>query len=156
MSNQVSLQNKTLLTAAQLKSLVASPVLLIPGKAGCVIDLETVYFRYLAGSTPFNPASGDAFVLYTGTKSSCLTALNPTGAEGFIDQTTDQSAWAAPAYSVVITTGDDAAVPLSGIKGAGGYLTQFNGTFPSGTDWTAGNGALLVFLRWSYLLIGEL
>ena len=69
------LQNKTLLTAAQIKSLVASPVLLIPGQAGCVIDLQSVYFRYIHGSVPFNPVAGDGFVLFNGIHANCLTNL---------------------------------------------------------------------------------
>lgn len=158
MSNQSSYQNKTLLIAAQLKSLVASPVLLIPGEAGCVIELQSAYFRLLSGATPFNPGAGDALVLFTGTTSHCLTSLNPVPATGFLDQTTDQSAWATPSFSSVLTSGNPPATPLSDIVGAGGYLTQFNtaDTFPMGTDWTTGGGALLVFLRWSYLPIGEL
>lgn len=151
------LQNKTLLTAAQIKSLVASPVLLIPGQAGCVIDLQSVYFRYIHGSTPFNPVTGDAFVLFNGTHANCLTSLS-VNATGFIDQTTDQSAWTQPSFSSNITAGAPPAIVLSVLEGAGAFLTQYatGGTFPTGTDWTQGNGSLLVFLRWAYVPIGEI
>ena len=158
MSYQSVLQNKTLLTAAQLKSLVASPVLLIPGQAGCVIDLQSVYFRYIHGSVVFNPGANDVFVLYNGTQSSCLTSLSMTVASGFIDQTVDQSVWSSPSFSSIIIAGTPPALALSTFKGAGAFLTQYNsaGTFPAGTDWTLGNGSLLVFLRWAYVPIGEI
>ncbi len=151
------LQNKTLLTAAQIKSLVASPVLLIPGQAGCVIDLQSVYFRYIYGSVPFNPAANDGFVLFNGIHANCLAAFYVTAA-GFVDQATDQSAWAQPSFCNNFTAGTPPAIALSVLEGTGAFLTQYDtgGTFPAGTDWTLGNGSLLVFLRWAYVPIGEI
>ncbi len=153
-----TLQNKTVLTAAQILTLSSAPVLLIPGKAGCLIELNSVYFRYLHGSVPFNPAASDVLMMFTGASdAACLNPINGVIATGFVDQSVDMAAWMAPTLSEANNSNSaTGARPLSDVLGQGLYLFQFDssGIFPAGANWTLGNGSLVVFLRWSYMKIG--
>lgn len=161
MSNTSLLQTKLILSSAQLLNLNTNPVLVIPGVVGCLIDVQSIYFRYIHGTTPFNPSSSDGFVFFNGSLENALTAINPIQASGFIDQSSDQSAWGAPVLSGLNGAGDVSeagAIALSAIEGIGLYLTQYNvdDSFPTGANWTDGNGSLAVFLRWAYVQVGGL
>lgn len=142
---------KVVLSASQLLTLNSDPVLLVPGKTGCVIELSSVYYRYLHGSTPFNPGDTDMIALTFGPVSSGNVVVVPAPASGFIDQSVDQSAWSNPNWTGIVAY---PAFPISGYVGGGISLTQYAGvSFPEGTDWTQGNGQLAVFLTYAYLEI---
>ena len=141
------------LTPAQIKSLIASPTLLITGRAGQIIKLLSCFIRYQPGTVSFGTIqAGDAITPMLG--SSISTALIQNDGEGltatgFIDQTTNaMGAWLLMPW----INPDESPVSPAVLKGASVYLTQFNqNTYPSGTDWTTGNGTLTVFLRYSFI-----
>ena len=94
-------------------------------------------------------------MLFNGTHANCLTNTI-VNATGFIDQTTDQSAWTQPSFSMNITAGTPPAIVLSVLEGAGAFLIRYaSGGFSRGTDWTLGN-RVFGFLRWAYVPIGEI
>ena len=155
MSNQAMFENKQVISTAQILNLNSVPVLIIPGQAGCVIDMISIYFRYIAGTTPFNPGISDLIQLFSGSpEANALLNFSSVVTTGFIDQSTDQSAWGAATLTGINLTTPQ-AVPLSSVEGQGVYLTQWNSSdsFPTGANWSTGNGSLVVFCSWSYLRV---
>lgn len=138
------------LTAAQILSLNTNPVELISGSAGQILVVYSVYLRYFHGSTPFNPQSDDQFAFYTGNINSTYLIPYPGGqfAQGFIDQTQDMSQW----YSPAMDGQTNVSANLTDIEGSGLYLTQFNYNdgFPTGTNWTEGNGTMLALIEYGF------
>ena len=139
------------LTPAQIKSLIASPTLLVAGKAGQIINLLACFMLFNPGGTAFGTlATGDAISpVIGGTGSNALLSNDGSGvlATGFIDQAVPMGIWLDP-FWVNTATPTPAA-----LRGASMFLTQFNqsGGFPNGTDWTIGNGTLTVVVRYSFL-----
>jgi hypothetical protein len=140
---------KVVITAAQLLTLHTAPVLLVPGQAGCVIEIESLYYRYFHGSVQFNPATADQIaVVFGSTSSSSNPNVNPELAKGFVDQAVDMSCWASPSWGL---NGVIKAFPLATYKGQGLSLMQYGATFPTGANWAQGNGQLAVFLKYAYI-----
>ena len=158
MSNFSYHESKTILTPSQLLSLNTVPIQLIPGQPNCVIELLSIYMRFLHSTVAYNPNAdgGDTFYLYQGTPSpnTCLYG-GFISASGFVDQSVDMAAWGIPStFEVPLpSTENGFAVPFSDVVGSGGYLIQAdeNDVFPNGANWTTGNGSLAVFLRWAYI-----
>ena len=144
MANSSFQELKVVLTATQILSMHTNPVLLIAGVSECVIDINSIYFRYLHGSTPFNPAESDVIYVANGVVPDVLIPFDTTIATGFVDQTVDMSVWNSSLAG---------AVPLSYILGKGIYLYQGTGTGGSGSNWTQGNGELAVFIKYAYVEI---
>ena len=144
---------KTVLSSAQLLTLNSAPVLLIPGKTGCLIELQSMYFRYFHGTTQFNPGANDFISVYFGPAVPSNPVVPPyiMFAQGFVDQTVDQSAWNTPAWGG--NGNGNIPFPLSSYIGTGISINQWNegDTFPTGTDWTQGNGSLAVFIKYAYV-----
>jgi len=143
---------KTVLSSAQLLTLNSAPVILVPGRSGCLIEIQSLYFRYIYGSTPFNPGSSDAIAVYFGPAvSSNPVSVLSLRAKGFVDQTVDTSMWNSPSWG----GNGNRNVPfaLSSYIGTGISINQWDaiGSFPTGTDWTLGNGSLAVFVKYSYV-----
>lgn len=144
--------------ASQVLTLQTTPVLLVPGEALYLMNVNNAVVKYVAGSTPFNPATYDALVIYTGDGTTLGSLKLYPGAQclakGFLDQavnhTTYFDAWMGDNGS----NANGGPAPASSIVGIGLYLSQFNSqsTFPSGSNWTQGNGSLVVEIEYSYLL----
>ena len=145
--------------ASLVLTLKTSPVLLVAGEALYLMNVYNLVVKYVAGTTPFNPTSTDAFAAYTGDGTETGSLLLYPGAnylaKGFVDQAVNHTmymdAWLGTNGSL---TGGLSAAPASSIVGSGLYLSQFNSgsTFPSGSNWTQGNGSLVVEIEYSYLL----
>ena len=149
---------------SRVLTLNSNPVQLVPGSSGNLLTLNSLYIRYVKGSAIFNPAANDVIVAFTGDGTAAGSLLTYPGAvflaTGFVDQTQDMSGyldgWLGQ-IAIANTSDSPAARPASIIVGAGLYLTQFSHNpdfrnFPSGTDWTQGNGSLIVRVEYSYLL----
>lgn len=148
-----SQQLKTILSAAQLLTLNSVPVVLVPGKSGCLIELQSLYFRYIHGTTQFNPGSNDVISVYFGPAVSSNPAALDTAltAPGFVDQTVDASMWGPPSWGG--NGNGNTPFTLSSYIGTGISINQWDtgGSFPTGTDWTQGNGSLAVFVKYAYV-----
>jgi hypothetical protein len=148
---------KVVLTASQLLTLHTSPVLLVAGVAGTIIDVNSIYYRYLHGTTVFNPASTDGVMVVNGIMPNVLSEAGYLFATGFLDQSVDMSAWGNPMAGSPANTSNFfiSGVPLSYFVGQGLYLYQGNVSSPSvwgqGANWTQGNGELAVFLKYAFL-----
>jgi len=144
---------KTVLTAAQLLTLNSNPVLLVPGRAGCLIELQSLYMRFIYGGTAFNPGPNDELSIYLGP----AVSTNPFGqyilvsAQGLVDQTADQAVWQQPTWG---GSGGVVFPPLSYV-GSGISITEWDddgaNSFPTGTNWSQGNGELAVFIKYAYV-----
>ena len=155
MSSFPTTESKIVLSAAQLLSLNTSPVLLVPGKTGCLIELMSAYFRYVHGATPFNPGVSDQLTLIYGPILSSNPTVNLTPATGFVDQSVDMANWLSPSWggNGQPSTGVSQGFPLSSYIGQGISILQFDAgdTFPTGTNWTQGTGSVVVFLKYAYV-----
>jgi hypothetical protein len=142
------------LTAAQIKTLHTTPVVVAPGKTGCIIDVKSMVIVYHYGGTPFNPGSSDAVCFITGTLPNAFVgyAGDTIQAEGFCDQATDQIVQ-SPSWWVV---GSNAAsIPLSDVIGSGISIWQYAALstgWPTGANWTTGNGTFTVYVTYSYIV----
>jgi hypothetical protein len=138
------------LTATQLLTLNSAPVVVVPGKTGCIVDIKSCFARYNPGSTPFNvnhASTTDIFQLYTGTTDNNFNTYQ-LGCAGFLDQTTSQMGWIASNWWL------SDPQPLTDVEGASIYLAQYDGNqgFPAGTNWTVGNGTLTLIMRVAYIV----
>ena len=141
------------LTAAQIKTLHTTPVVVAPGKTGCIIDVKSMVIVYHYGGTPFNPGDSDAVCFITGTLPNAFVgyAGDTILAEGFCDQATDQIVQ-SPSWWVV---GSNAAsIPLSDVIGSGISIWQYAALvgWPTGANWTTGNGTFTVYVTYSYIV----
>jgi hypothetical protein len=143
---------KVVLTSTQILAMHTSPVALVPGRTGCIIDVNSIYYRYLHGGTPFNPAGDDSIFLTEGSVTAGL--VSGFIATGFVDQSVDMSTWAeSPVGGFASGEGGNAAT-LSAILGAGLFFTQTSESNPSqGANWTQGNGQIAVFVKYAYVEI---
>ena len=145
------------LTAAQVKSL-NTPILVVPGIAGYIPLIESGYMVFTPGNTPYNVGPNDSIVLYVGNGTLTGSLLNYTGtsAADFIDAFDPDAtiAFFDPSY-MFGTAGSPIAVsvPTSDVSGNGMYLIQYDSSmnFPSGANWTAGNGTLKIVVEYSYV-----
>lgn len=133
------------LTAAQILSLNSAPVELLAGTAGSIIIVYSLYIRLFHGTTPFNPQATDFLVYYLGNTNNTTLTNFQTKATGFVDQTQDMSSWQSPYM------GEGGGADLTAdIKGSGLWLTQCtDNSFPSGANWTQGNGTMLVLIEYA-------
>lgn len=136
------------LTASQVLNLGTTPVQIIAGSPGQILIVYNAYLRLFAGTIPFNPASGDAFGFYTGNLTNTFAIDYPAGlpAEGFADQTVDMSQWHngwLAGFGPTDATAD--------IIGSGLSLAVGNGSWPTGSAWTQGNGTMLALVEYSYV-----
>jgi hypothetical protein len=146
------------ISSDQILTLNSVPVEILAGTPGSIINIYSLYLRLFHGDTPYNPQTDDVFVFYLGNPNNTTLisfGSSPGGARatGFVDQTQDMSCWLMP-----FMCGDgnsDASADLTvDILGSGLWLTQFTGptgNFPSGTDWTQGDGTLLALVEYSVI-----
>jgi hypothetical protein len=143
-------------TAAQIKSMHTSPVQLVPGQAGCIVDIKSILLVYHAGTQVFNPTSTDFVGVFTGTIPNIFSTYTNGVclAEGFTDQASDQLVWAFPWWDTgAQNTGID-AVALSAVIGSGIFLWYYDtgDVFPGGANWTQGNGTITAYVEYSYIV----
>ena len=81
------------LSAAQIESAFATPILILPSVSGKIIHLISVNYEYLYGGTPFVVTSGQVAVQSEGI-SPPWTSAEPTA--GLLDQTSNTEAYAVP------------------------------------------------------------
>jgi len=145
------------LTASQIKTLHTTPFLVVPGRGGCIIEIKSAMVVYHAGSTPFNPGSGDEICFITGTLPNAFVDY-PGGfgqAQGFCDQTTDQFVESPAWWNNEGTLGTNSNLPLADVIGSGISLWQYAALstgWPTGANWSAGNGTMTVYIRYSYIV----
>jgi len=138
------------LTSAQLLSLNSAPIEVITGTSGSIINVYNLYLRFFHGTTPFNPQPEDGFVFYLGNPDNTTLvnygAISGCNAQGFIDQTQDMGSWLDGWMG-----GGTAADLTADILGSGLWLTQYNSnnTFPTGSNWTQGNGTMLALIEYA-------
>ena len=142
------------LTAAQIKTLHTTPVVVAPGKAGCIIDVKSMVIVYHYGGTPFNPSMQDAVCFITGTLPNAFVGYSgdTIAAAGFCDQTTDQFVQSSPWW---VVGSEDASIPLSDVIGSGISIWQYAGvsaSWPTGANWSSGNGTFTVYVTYSYIV----
>ena len=141
-------------TSTQIKSMFTNPVLLVPGKTGCIVDLKSSWLVYHKGTIVYNPGAQDGLVFITGVLPNAF--LNYVGdivqAQGFCDQTTDQII-ESPGWWISDASHQNSN-PLSDVIGSGIYLWQYNalGTYPNGANWTLGNGTFTAYLEYAYIV----
>lgn len=154
MSYQPQMQTVVVnLTAAQIKSLHATPVLIVPGVSGAFLDVRSVWIQYNPGSTPFGTINiNDVIALVSGTDTAggnLISTNDGTGlqATGMVDQSVKMGTWQLPQL-----------IPINSIpntnttSGQGLFLTQYTVfSYPSGVDWTVGNGNMTVVVRFAYV-----
>lgn len=153
MSYNAQLTAAITLTAAEVKSLIASPTLLVSGRAGAIINLLSCLLVYQSGGTPFGTIqSGDAISPVLGKGQAWGLIVNDGGgciAAGFIDQSVTMASWLDSSF----VNNNSGNPTIADLEGASLYLTQFNQNdgYPSGTDWAIGNGTLTVFIRYTFV-----
>lgn len=142
-------------TAAVL-TLNSNPFVIVPGLAGFVPNLKSLYIRYNFGTQVFNPTSNDFLNAVIGSGANALlnniVLTSPT--VGFVDQTQNMALFydtylqaQGPGFS------GSNSVALSSLSGSAIKLIQYrkNMTFPAGVDWTQGDGSLTVFVEYVYM-----
>src|ERR1700685_4126888 len=97
MNGPIHLNARVPITAAQIKLLNTTPVQIIPGAPGKIVNIYNLYLRYFFGTTPFNPVDGDSFIWFLGSTSATAIVNYPstgdTNAVGFVDQSQDMGQW---------------------------------------------------------------
>lgn len=165
MSTPTHFFSTTAVSSAEMLTLQTKPVQLVAGSPTFLMNVYNVVIKYAHGSTPFNPAATDILVVYTGDGTSVgslvLYADPLILTQGFIDQSEDLTLyidnWFATNGALHASGGGTPpinAAPASSIVASGLYLSQCDSTtlFPSGSNWTQGNGSLVVTVEYSYLL----
>ena len=148
-------------TSAQIQTLNSAPLSVVAGIVGAVPVVEAGFVIYNPGSTPYTVGANDVVALTTGPS---LSAGNPplinyTGflAQGFVSGGFDPDGTIAfwnPSYqSETPSSPAKAAIPASNLVGASIFLTQHDSSlaWPSGTDWTSGNGTMTLFIEYSFI-----
>ena len=139
-------------TAAQIKQLNTTPIEIVPGKSGSVIDLKSVFFVYNFNTTAFGTIDpNDTLVLVNGIPPNCFNNATLPNVTGFLDQTESMGQWD---FSIWYAPG--ASVPPSDLLGKNVSLFQYNLNtgWPNGTNWTTGDGTLTIFVRYTYINVG--
>ena len=145
------------LTAAQIKTLHTTPAVVAPGKTGCIIDVKSMVIVYHYGGTPFNPGGSDAVCFITGTLPNAFVGYpgDTIQAEGFCDQATDQIVQSPPWWVNEGSSGTGNSLPLADVIGSGISIWQYaalGGGWPTGANWTTGNGTFTVYVTYSYIV----
>lgn len=116
-------------SSALLKNLVATPLLILPGRPGIFFNLISATIEYVFGGTKYtvNPATEWQIQVGSSYAAPGFAPFEQITPMGFFDQTASQVAGLINGTLVEIT-------PSSSVNGVGIYLTS------SGPNLTAGNG----------------
>lgn len=147
------------ITTAQILNMATSPVSLLPGIPGYLVDIRGCFLRYNFGGTAFNAVAGDFLSLLTGINgpggSGMVSYPGGITASGLVNKTVDSGAfmdsWWGGGFYNGANHGFNA--PLASIIGKGASLFQYNSGhfFTFNNNWTLGNGSLDVYLDYEYL-----
>ena len=138
-------------SATQIKSLHTSPVLLVPGVSGCIVDIKSLILVYHAGAQAFNPGGEDQLAAITGALPNSFLATG-FSASGFCDQSSDQINWVENWWDPGDGNGNN--LPLADIIGSGISLFQYNvnDVWPGGANWTLGNGTFTAYIEYTCIV----
>jgi hypothetical protein len=144
----------TTLSAAQVSTLNSNPVLVVPGISGYVPIIESGYMIYVPGTLPYTVSPDDAIALYVGdgTPDGSIINYAELPADNFIDAfNPDKGIYIfTPSYQWT-TPSSIPHVPTSSLSGHGIYLNQWASPFPTGTNWTGGNGTIKIVIEYNYI-----
>jgi hypothetical protein len=146
-------------TAAQIKNLNTTPILLVAGVSGCVLDVKSCFLRYNFNTTPFGTINANDCILVINSATpndipNCFGLGEGFGiATGFVDQSQSMGLWLQPAWSNQVST--DTPVAASSTVGTGLYLFQYDigSGFPAGANWSTGDGTITAILRYSVIKV---
>jgi hypothetical protein len=130
------------LTSAQVQSLKASPVTLIPAPGvGNYLNIVAVVLQYKAGSTPYAVPSGGHFSLLLGVGGSASGPIESSdlSATGFLDQSQNHSR--VPRISSI-------ANAQSNLENRALMVTN-----DGGAEWTAGDGTIVVTVNYNVVAL---
>jgi hypothetical protein len=149
------------ITAAQLKALNTTPISVVTGIPGAVPVVESGFIIYNPGTSDYTVGPDDAFELCVGPVPPGVPLINYTGisATDFIDGGSGFDpdlaiAFWNPSYqSQTAALSTVPNIPDSGLVGSGIYLFQYNTAeaWPSGTNWTDGNGTMTLFVEYIFV-----
>ena len=150
--NPDMLTKTVVVTAAQLKNLNTTPIVIIPAVAGAFIDLRSVLFVYHYVTTPFNVTSNDCLSLIEGTLPNVFVDSSGSGnTVGLLDQTVTSAEWGSVTLLGITTT--SGSLPPADLVGQPISLFQYDvsDSFPAGTNWSTGDGTLTVMIRYAVI-----
>jgi len=147
-------------TAAQLLTLNSHPLLVVPGVAGYVPIVESGFLIYNPGTEAYTIGGNDDILLLTGNVANPSEVLsNYTGFGANLMMNVIGSAQPVvnywnPSYQFGTPTSPTIpGVPASNLVGYGITLIQYDSSdaFPTGTDWTGGNGTFTLFVEYTFV-----
>ena len=150
--NPAMLTKTVVVTAAQLKNLNTTPIVIIPAVAGAFIDLRSVLLVYHYVTTPFNVTSNDCVGLIEGTLPNVFVNDSSSGnTVGLLDQTVTSAAWGS--VTLLGNPNTNGSLPPADLVGQPVSLFQYDvtGSFPAGTNWSTGDGTLTVIVRYAVI-----
>lgn len=150
--NPDMLTKTVVVTAAQLKNLNTTPIVIIPAVAGAFIDLRSVLFVYHYVTTPFNVTSNDCLSLIEGTLPNVFVDSSGSGnTVGLLDQTVTSAEWGS--VTLLGNPNTPGSLPPADLVGQPISLFQYDvaDSFPAGTNWSTGDGTLTVMIRYAVI-----
>ena len=154
--NPSMLTKTVVVTAAQLKNLNTTPIVIIPAVAGSFIDLRSVLLVYHHVTTPFNVTENDCLGLINGTLPNVFVdafvdADGSGNVVGLLDQSVTSAAWGS--VTMLGNPNINGSLPPADLVNQPVSLFQYDvtGTFPAGTNWSTGDGTVTVIVRYAVI-----
>jgi len=150
--NPSMLTKTVVVTAAQLKNLNTTPIVIIQAVAGSFIDLRSVLLVYHHVTTPFNVTANDCLGLINGTLPNVFVDAGGSGnVVGLLDQSVTSAAWGS--VTMLGNPNSNGNLPPADLVNQPVSLFQYDvtGTFPAGTNWSTGDGTVTVIVRYAVI-----
>lgn len=150
--NPNMLTKTVVVTAAQLKNLNTTPIVIIPAVAGAFIDIRSALLVYHHVTTPFNVTANDCLGLINGTLPNVFVNADGSGnVIGLLDQAVASAAWGST--TVLGPPNTNGNLPPTDSVNQPVSLFQYDvtKTFPTGTNWSMGDGTLTVVVRYAVI-----
>ena len=150
--NPNMLTKTVVVTAAQLKNLNTTPIVIIPAVAGAFIDIRSALLVYHHVTTPFNVTANDCLGLINGTLPNVFVNADGSGnVIGLLDQAVASAAWGST--TVLGPPNTNGNLPPTDAVNQPVSLFQYDvtKTFPTGTNWSTGDGTLTVIVRYAVI-----